>query len=1384
MKVKTKFLMITILISSFIVMFFHNESFAVPDYGEPGSYNTAFSIDLVCESLENYEVEVYGDYGYETRVYSKDILDEDFYVKIASLVDMGETIETSSFGILNYVGTEEIVGRHCYIYTADITDKTIFENKIVEDLRYSEYNFKFYYEISIKETINISGLDIDINTKNKDYTGEEIKTSIIIKDDDYILIEGTDYKVSYGNNKYPGVATIKIVGQGIYGSEFSQQFNITTSHEYVIENEEVTITRGHCSSAILNIPAYINGYPVTKIKQAAFAPINGRVGATNVTTIIFPNTLKEIGNIAFQDCTLIENIEIPDSVEIIGTGCFTGCTGIRSVKLSEKLTTIESAVFKECNSLSEINIPDGVVSIGINAFYGCDSLTKIEFPDSLKNIEESSFENSGVEELLLPTNIESIGKRAFANCNLVTLIIPDSIKEISDEVFYNCENLSSIKFSDNLEYIGKSAFNGCKKLSYIEFSNTLKTIDDNAFNIIGESGKKVKVVIPESVVLISNNAFNSSTAIIYGYKNSYAQQYSEENLITFKKICTVVFKDYDDTILDTQIVYEDEAANAPEVTKREGYIFKQWSTDISSIKDDIEVKAEYSKLYIVRFKDYDGTILKEEQVEEGKNATAPENPSREGYIFKEWDLEYSNILSDLEVRATYTKLYAVIFKDYDGTTLKEEVVKEGESATAPADPSRETHIFTGWDKEFENVKSDLEIIAKYREKNEYTVVFKDYDGTILKEEKVKEGKNATAPENPFREGYVFKEWNIEYSNIISDLEVTAIYTKLYTVIFKDYNGTILKEEQVKEGESATAPVNPSRKGYTFSKWDADYFKIDNDLIVTAIYSKNDNTFEVGRRRETTLSTTNTSYNDTYYKAYWTIENDSIAKIKSSGKTSSIVGSYHKVVNSVTLEGKSLGETYLYLKDESGNVLITSVICVISITEDISSLSITDISAQTYTGEEIKPNISIKSSDGRILGKDIDYTISYSNNINKGTATVTIKGIDTYKGEITKTFEINTKDIFTLENNISTTAQDYNGEELKADIWFKHNDYKLVEGKDYTVSYSNNKYPGTATFTITGLGNYSGTTTKEFKINKGYVNITYSYNDNSCWYDGKKHTGSLSITSPKNAIVKYMDSNGNYTLDEMPQYTDVGVYKIKYRIFVNDYYTDVFGEQTLTINKSYLNNYSSDYEGVYDGKEHAINIKVDIPNYDIKYSINNNDYNLNSLPSFKDVGDYTINYKITSPNYNDLVGSNKVRIYGVKQLDSTLEIRNNMLIVKNYKNNFTDLCNRIQLHANSKSYLHLNQNKNVINDLLVRTGEYIQLIINNSSTLEYKVSVLADVNGDGKISALDYVKIKNHIMKTNLISSDVYLTAADVNDDGKISALDYVRIKNYIMNGGV
>ena len=65
---------------------------------------------------------------------------------------------------------------------------------------------------------------------------------------------------------------------------------------------------------------------------------------------------------------------------------------------------------------------------------------------------------------------------------------------------------------------------------------------------------------------------------------------------------------------------------------------------------------------------------------------------------------------------------------------------------------------------------------------------------------------------------------------------------------------------------------------------------------------------------------------------------------------------------------------------------------------------------------------------------------------------------------------------------------------------------------------------------------------------------------------------------------------------------------------------------------------------------------------------------------------------------------------------------------------------------------------------------------------YIIIVKGDVNGDGVITPLDYVKIKNHIMGTDTITKEYLYLAADYNDDSIISPLDYVKVKNYIMNG--
>ncbi len=69
----------------------------------------------------------------------------------------------------------------------------------------------------------------------------------------------------------------------------------------------------------------------------------------------------------------------------------------------------------------------------------------------------------------------------------------------------------------------------------------------------------------------------------------------------------------------------------------------------------IHFTAEVVKKYTVTFKDWDGTVLKTETVEDGKGAAAPAEPARNGYTFNGWDKAFSEVTGDLVVTATYTQ---------------------------------------------------------------------------------------------------------------------------------------------------------------------------------------------------------------------------------------------------------------------------------------------------------------------------------------------------------------------------------------------------------------------------------------------------------------------------------------------------------------------------------------------------------------------------------------------------------------------------------------------------------------------------------------------------------------------------------------------------------
>lgn len=155
---------------------------------------------------------------------------------------------------------------------------------------------------------------------------------------------------------------------------------------------------------------------------------------------------------------------------------------------------------------------------------------------------------------------------------------------------------------------------------------------------------------------------------------------------------------------------------------------------------------------------------------------------------------------------------------------------------------------------------------------------------------------------------------------------------------------------------------------------------------------------------------------------------------------------------------------------------------------ISSAAITyDAGPYGYTGKEWKPEVAVSFNDAALTA-DTDYTVSYENNINAGTAKIIITGIgDHFTGSTEKTFTINSAEISgcTFAPIADVT---YNTKAHTPEVTVAISGRTLEADKDYTVSYASNIDAGTATVTVTGKGNFTGTASKTFTINKAGLTL--------------------------------------------------------------------------------------------------------------------------------------------------------------------------------------------------------------------------------------------------------------------------------------------------------
>lgn len=168
-------------------------------------------------------------------------------------------------------------------------------------------------------------------------------------------------------------------------------------------------------------------------------------GCINLTTVELPSTLKEIGSYTFSGCTGLQSVIFHGTDLIVHEqATFIGCSSLINVDL-HRFMGIGHDMFKNCTALETITLPENITYIGDKAFEGCTNLQTVIMSDSVTRLGSYSFNGcTSLLELYLSDSITEISEYAFSSCSsLKTVYFGHATKELQNSIFYETpiENL-------------------------------------------------------------------------------------------------------------------------------------------------------------------------------------------------------------------------------------------------------------------------------------------------------------------------------------------------------------------------------------------------------------------------------------------------------------------------------------------------------------------------------------------------------------------------------------------------------------------------------------------------------------------------------------------------------------------------------------------------------------------------------------------------------------------------------------------------------------------------------------------------------------------------------------------------------------------------------